>query len=478
MPPKAKSKKNAAKGKQSAVVDGLSTKEMSKDQLEEHIVRLREELDRVRKEKIYFQLERDKEQASWDINKRRLEETKARLRIRQREKEEAKECQRVEINVHKQKLKHVMSEQHSTVSGLKMDAVTATSLIQNQNTETELGLRGEVHSLQASYRKKMFHDENCIKELKLKQQVELMELTNDYDRRNRDMAMKYTEKMQSALEEHNKKKCAEILEVDDRWKSRIATLVKDQDRALRQAEIEFSEAHNKHLGQLKDKEELVELKKVLVREERKLAAAGQEEKRLQMCLQESEQKLPQLQKQLEEYNKDRTKMLKSRARVKVIEKELKDLSMDHELLLQDCEKVQQECDEVRKKQTVAILDVQQQCGLKEMMLERKAAAVTETLEKKEAQLCAVISASNIDQTAASSAAKKLEKILESKSLTISALKGELARDCEDYDELLQRSKESLKAMGVPLYDFPFRTSSQILGRKTRVQDSPAAVGKL
>lgn len=60
-------------------------------QLEEHIVRLREELDREREERRYFQLERDKIQAFWEISKRNLEETKAELRNRHREREEAED---------------------------------------------------------------------------------------------------------------------------------------------------------------------------------------------------------------------------------------------------------------------------------------------------------------------------------------------------------------------------------------------------
>lgn len=68
-------------------------------QLEEHIVRLREELDREREERSYFQLERDKIQAFWEISKRSLEETKAELRNRHREREEAEERHRVEITV-------------------------------------------------------------------------------------------------------------------------------------------------------------------------------------------------------------------------------------------------------------------------------------------------------------------------------------------------------------------------------------------
>eukprot|EP00064_Thunnus_orientalis_P023653 superscaffoldBa00009163_g23905 len=165
-PPKTKSKK-AVKGKSSAVVDGLSTDEMSKDQLEEHIVRLREELDREREERSYFQLERDKIQAFWEISKRNLEETKAELRNRRREREEAEERHRVEITVYKQKLKHVLSEHHDIVSELKMNGVASTALTRNQQTQSELKLRRDVHGLQADVREKERHNDNCVKELEL-----------------------------------------------------------------------------------------------------------------------------------------------------------------------------------------------------------------------------------------------------------------------------------------------------------------------
>lgn len=167
-------------------------------QLEEHVVRLREELDREREERSYFQLERDKSHAFWEISKRGLEEVKAELRNRQREGEEAEERHRVEIavsctrsahthrsiwfgcfsgvtckacvvgvQVYKQKLKRVLSEHHNTTSGLKMDSVAASSLIQNQRAEAELGLRREVHGLQADFREKQRHNQNCMEELKL-----------------------------------------------------------------------------------------------------------------------------------------------------------------------------------------------------------------------------------------------------------------------------------------------------------------------
>ncbi|XP_042291935.1 dynein regulatory complex subunit 4-like [Thunnus maccoyii] len=461
MPPKTKSKK-AVKGKSSAVVDGLSTDEMSKDQLEEHIVRLREELDREREERSYFQLERDKIQAFWEISKRNLEETKAELRNRRREREEAEERHRVEITVYKQKLKHVLSEHHDIVSELKMNGVASTALTRNQQTQSELKLRRDVHGLQADVREKERHNDNCVKELELKHQVELMELTNDYDTRVREIEIKYHKKMQTMAEAENKKRRAEVVEIEEQMRERIVTLMEDHDKKYRSAEEYYSSLQNKLLVDQKElREEFAEVKQQQVRTDRQLSAARRENKRLQECLREAEQKLPKLRKQLEEHNQARTERAMSRARMRVVEQELRDLSIQHELLLQAFEKVQRERDELLQKQTQLILDVQQKSGLKELLLERKLAALTETLEKKEAQLYAALSASNVDQTAGS-AAIKLEEILESKRVAIKALQDDLARDSQEYDNLLHTCKERLKDLGVPLYDFPFSPAEQIL----------------
>lgn len=62
-------------------------------------MRLREELDREREERNYFQLERDKIHTFWEITKRQLEEKKCELRNRERDLEEAEERHQVEIKV-------------------------------------------------------------------------------------------------------------------------------------------------------------------------------------------------------------------------------------------------------------------------------------------------------------------------------------------------------------------------------------------
>ncbi|TNN61491.1 Growth arrest-specific protein 8 [Liparis tanakae] len=201
--------------------------------------------------------------------------------------------------------------------------------------------------------------------------------------------------MQSAAAAEAKRQLAEVADIEERARSRVAALVEDHDRALRRAEDYYST------------DELATVTKLQARVDNKLSAAEQENRRLSESLQEARRKLPELQKRQQDFKQAKSQIV-----------------------------VQQERDELLRKQTDAILDVQQRSGLKHLLLDRKLAALTDAVEKKEAQLCAALSASG------------------------------------EYDDLLRRCSEKLKGSGVPLYDFPFRPSERLLGDPTRVQDPP------
>ncbi|XP_041837935.1 dynein regulatory complex subunit 4-like [Melanotaenia boesemani] len=457
MPPKNR-KKNA---KPSAVVDGLSTEEMNKDQLEEHIIRLREELDREREERSYFQLERDKIQAFWEISKRKLKEAEAELRNKGREKEEAEERHRVEISVYKQKMRHVLSEQHNSVTEMKTDTVLSTSLVQKQNLESELVLCRDGHDLQMDFRQKDFQNVGSMKDLKLKHQVELMEMTNHYNCRLQELEANYYKKMQLVNEAEQKKRREEVKGLDKEMKTRIKALVAEQEKVLKTTKDLCASALN-HLEvtRKKNKEKMQKVQKQELQVSNKLLAAQQENQRLTEELRDVQQKLPEMQRRLQDYQQNKDSMMTYRARLKVVEKELRDLTVEHELLLQASQKVQQERDELLRRQTESILDLQQRSGMKRMLLERKMAALTETLEKKEAQLCAALSVSSIDPTARSNAANKLKEILESKRVAMDTLQESLDGECKDNGELLNSCQQRLQVADVPPHDF--RPVEQVL----------------
>ncbi|XP_068432065.1 dynein regulatory complex subunit 4-like [Clinocottus analis] len=467
MPPKKKGGKKKSSSKR-------SPEEQMKDQLEDKIVLLREELVREREEKRHFQLESDKIQNSWDISRRRLKEEQAELRSRQREREEA-ETRHQETTVYKVKLKHLLSEHCDTVSALKADAIASAAPDLSRHTQAELELRRELHGLQAEHRDKQAHDEMGIRERHLKHQRELVELENICDERVTEMEMKYHLKVRSIITADTKKQQDEVGLVEGQMENYIASLIEQHDAAVQRVVRDC----NTHKKQLEEKRNLKQVKLPEARRlkafvERKSSTGEQENQRLKDSLLENQQKLTELQQKLHENQqamKTAATKAQVKARMKALDQERGELSVGRVLLEQACEKVQQECEELSQKQTQAILDTEQESSLKESVLERKAAALTQTAEKKEAQLCAALSASNVDQTAANRAANKLQEMLESKQATIRSLQCQLAQDCTEYDDLLLTCKDKLKALGVPLYDFPFKRSKLILGGQTRVQDS-------
>ena len=103
------------------MVDASPVDEMTPEQLRDHNDRLREEVDREREERNFFQLERDKVNAFWEISKKQLDEAKATIRVKERELEDAEERHQVEIKVYKQKVKHLLYEHQSDVTELKQE---------------------------------------------------------------------------------------------------------------------------------------------------------------------------------------------------------------------------------------------------------------------------------------------------------------------------------------------------------------------
>uniref|UniRef100_A0A8C5HIT2 Dynein regulatory complex subunit 4 n=1 Tax=Gouania willdenowi TaxID=441366 RepID=A0A8C5HIT2_GOUWI len=336
-PPKSKTKKTL-KGKSSE--DGLATEDKSKDQLWEHIICLREEVDREREEKSFFLLERDREQAFWENSKRNLQETKTELRTRMREKEEAEERQRMETSVYKQKLKHVLYEQHNMVFEMKADSMALSSLVHNKHAQTEVDLCRKLQDLQATLREGKLNDQSCIQELKLKQKMELMELNNTYEDKVREMEFKFNKIMSSVIEAETKSCSMEVMDWEEERGKRIENLKLQQQRELEkmteyQARTMTRELEEQH----KLKEDLENVKKLDQRANRKLLAAKKENEHLTEALKKAQLTNTQLLVQMEQHQKNKAAEMASRDRLKLIEKKIHDQKVENELLLQVCNKV-------------------------------------------------------------------------------------------------------------------------------------------
>ncbi|XP_056621941.1 dynein regulatory complex subunit 4 isoform X3 [Triplophysa dalaica] len=437
MPPKRKATTKSSKEKNPTVVDGVSTEEMSKEQLEEHIVRLREELDREREERNYFQLERDKIHTFWEITKQHLEENKCELRNRDREMEETEERHQVEIKVYKQKVKHLLYEQQNSLSELKAEGVVSTKLLQKEHTDLETQLHKDLRSLKVELKEQELSSENVLKSLQLKHDEETTDLRNDFARQVREIGCKYEKKMQTLHQEEEQKRKTEVHEIEERKNSHINTMLENHEKAFRDMRNYFSDNIHKNLTLITSlKEDLKEMKKKDERRTKEMAIVLQQNKELIESQERAKEEVTELQKQLTNYERDKSTLA-----------------------------VQLERDELYTKFTKAILDVQQKTGFKNLLLERKLSALNDTLEKKEAHLSEVLAASNLDPTALNVVKGKLEEVLDSKNQTIKDLHYEVARVCKTYNDLLRTSEAKLRAFGFPVEELGFKPlESSVSGR--------------
>ncbi|XP_048014055.1 dynein regulatory complex subunit 4 isoform X2 [Megalobrama amblycephala] len=443
MPPKRKSSNKSPKGKTPTVVDGLSTEEMSKEQLEEHIVRLREELDREREERNYFQLERDKIHTFWEITRRHLEENKCELRNRERELEEAEERHQVEIKVYKQKVKHLLYEQQNMLSELKAESVSSTKQLQKEHAVLENHLQKDMRNLKVYLKEQELSSENVLKSIHLKHDEEITGLRNYFARQVREIGSKYEKRMQKLRQEEDLRRKTEIHEIEERKNSHINMLMKNHEKSFRDIRNYFNDIVYKNLDFITSlKEELKDMKRKEEKRNKEMAEVVEQNKELRESPQKAKEEVAELQKKLANYEKDKSALTRTRARLKISDRELKELKWEHEVLEQRFTKVQLERDELYMKFTKAILEVQQKSGFKNLLLECKLSALTDTLEKKEAQLSEVLSVSNLDPTTLSVVTHKLEA----------------------YNDLLKTSKAKLREFGIHVEELGFKPLESIVGQ--------------
>uniref|UniRef100_A0A672H594 Dynein regulatory complex subunit 4 n=1 Tax=Salarias fasciatus TaxID=181472 RepID=A0A672H594_SALFA len=363
-----KQRRSKASSQSSAVVDGLSTKDMSKDQLWEQAILLQEELARVREEKTNFKLERDKNLDLWEISKKSLEGAEVQLRNKGWEKEEAKKHHCQETSTCEKKRKHVQLEQHDAVTKLKLDMATEASGFQNQHNESELELRRHIQDLKTERREKMSHNK-----------MRIMELNKGYEHQMQEMGKISNERMCSLITMEEKKTREELEEVDERMRLRVLEVKKENDQKLQDV-YEYQTMVMK-VSKLKEEEQQVQ--KDNERLDRKLSAARQERKRLTDCVRDLQLKGPELQKQLQQLQAEDAR---SRAHGKSINKEIRDRTVKNELLRQAVEKVQLECDELLRSQQSQMLELQERRTLKEMLLNNKISCLTHTLQRLQMDL--------------------------------------------------------------------------------------------
>ncbi|KAF7211898.1 dynein regulatory complex subunit 4 [Nothobranchius furzeri] len=382
------------------LINGLTKEEVSKEQMEEHIAYLREELDREREERNYFQLERDKVATIHEITERKLKEVKAEIKVVQKATEDDKARHEVEIKVYKQKMKHLLCEHQNTISELTADRLLSAEVMQKNQDLLEAELRSKVKAAMVDVQD--LDHKTHIEKLELEHTKKMAATQEDWERQITEAEVKHEECLHLQQEELDDVFKSMTSKQELSWNNHINDLKEIHEKTLKDLAMTFNiKEECKKIEKLKqeNKERLTELDQL----GKMLSIQEQSNQLLSERLSEVKEQIYSVEEKLKY-----TSYTKRASHVPGM-KALKKLKRDYDVLQQRFSELQLERDELSKSVPQRIQSVQDETEDVIRQLESKLQTLADRLEKTQAQLDAVLSAPNLDHTALTEVMNKAQE---------------------------------------------------------------------
>ncbi|XP_041770961.1 dynein regulatory complex subunit 4 [Anopheles merus] len=446
------------KAKGSTVIDGVDTSSMSREQLEQFALKLRNEMEREREERNFFQLERDKLRTYWEITRKQLEEAKAVIRGKERDVEVAQELADQDTKNVMQEMKHLQYEHQSHIGELRAEMMTQLKMAQEDHTLQERELLNDKRDLKRLLREKEENTELEIQQLKLKHSELLSVERAKFQEEMEAMTKLFEQRLASYKEEAEVRHEMELSEVEERKNGQIAELISTNEQAYREMKSYYNAITQNNLALINSMKE--EMEEMRLQSDKDLKSFGEvmaENKRLTEPLKSSQAELVELRKKLQYYDRDKATLNRVKTRLNSTQKQLASLKLEQDVLQMRCEKLVEERDQLKRLFEKSMLELQQKSGLKNSLLERKLEYIEKQTEQREAILGEVLSLAGIEPQSLS---MRIEKLLVQKNDKIQALRYDLARVSKMYDDLLSLIEGKLVKYGITLKDLELQNLRQ------------------
>lgn len=399
------------------------------EMLEAKVAQLKEKLHTEKEEKKKFQVVRDEMESFWKTRRERLDHNRTRLQSLYNEIPPAMKLLKADMMKVDQHMLHGHTISHATLCDVKMDS--AVSAAKKQQTQIEVEQRQKMyytHSARTLLEAENLQDD--LSDLHHQKRIAQLEI---------DMGYEVSRILRKGKEEKEEK----LDKIDAEHIEKVERPLYEHIERLTNVLQRFDDFHtvNRLKKTLLERDLANLLKKKALFDKEQLPIKMQIQQK-QEALQEAEQKLPKLRKQMEQMSKTVILRAESKIRDKDNRKKLRNLSMQQEVLQQVVDEVEHMCKELRAKQTKAIFDVQQKSGMKKMLLDNKLKAVNASLEKVEDHVMKVKQAS------------ELEAKLQAKKAEVIAFGDDVTRACDEYTTFMKTNTQKLNALGVPLHDKP------------------------
>lgn len=351
----------------------------------------------AKKDRNYYQLERDKINEFWTISQNALTNIRNELRIKDREIEGTEERHQIELKVYKQKVRHLLYEQKITMDRLKIE--NENQLRENtEKFQTQCAnLRKEKRGLKRSLKEELkLHDEKTI-DMNNQHQKMMRALKRDYSDRLQSIVQNYEKKITLLRENMELRSQKETAEMEERKNTHIQKLVNKHKQSFSDIKEYYKKITTDNLKMIKTlQKDLETMQKNELNNETLMFEIAQENKKLSEPLEVVKDEVKHLRQQLNTYEKDKLSLKNATSRLYVLQDELKATQSEYQILDERFQSVEEECNDLYSKFESTIADVQKKTLGKNQLLEEEVARLHEQMLQKDVKLKEAIKAANLD----------------------------------------------------------------------------------
>lgn len=423
---------------------------MDLEMLQEVVPMLKQQLAKCRLDRNYVQLERDTIQTFYDITKNEVGEIERQILAKDREMEMMEENHRVEISVYLQKVKHLEYEHEDNLRGIETEG---EKLAKEENDEhecrsSELDKNKRALGLELSEREWASADE--IQSLKQQHSKNLQKMREGFETQIEELQGRLDKRMKQLREDLELRRKAHVHEIEERKNLHINDLINNHEKAFGQMKSYYNEITGDNLKLIRSlKEEVVEMKKKAINNQKLMQDISLENQRLKEPLTLAVAQVADFRSQLKDRQKDRLSLRNAKARFRLFEKQLADLDETHEKLKADFDAVQEERDGLQRTFETAIGEIRERAELKNVELERKLDSMRRAADNASDQVSQIAAAAGLDSAEVERIGEALHATLTQQNQGIKETRYDVVRMTKCYNDALRTYTQKLCDLGIP-----------------------------
>nr|CDS30497.1 growth arrest specific protein 8 [Hymenolepis microstoma] len=431
-----KKTKKGSKKKQLNVVDAKPLSEMTHEELEAHVDRVCMELERERADRNLLQLERDRIYSFWSTTKVELENRSAELRVAQEIAQKTAERHERDITAYRLKVRQIEASHANQLAEVKADMEVAVGLAAQ---EASAGI-SRPRLKEEALRKEADDHNELVKQLKMDHEKELTKLQQDYEQQSEAERLLYMEKTKELEERLDLQRRMELQATEERKNAFIEEMLRNHEKAFIEMKNYYNTITATNINLIDELK--IQLEEKQKQENRFVKENGEHVTRNQFLEDELsiyQRECANLKRLVENHGRDVKALKRAKMEIRNMKSIISNTKMDNEILHQRLKSVEDERNELYVSFRSLIKVVKQNCGVKNILLERQIVSLSEELEK--------VDIVKLIREEAMKGSFDIE-VLSTKNKQIKELQFELARACKANNDLMRTFKQTMKNYGI------------------------------